>query len=252
MGGGGGGGMGAPVKASRELARAVEDEAHRAQVDAAKKRAVGQLSDYDTFRNMVSVAHLRPLQAEGRADRAAGAAAWNFDGAGRAVAEPGPGSAAAAAAAAARGPTGPSEPPQSRDEFLAAWRRARAGGSAGGAPGGQRWALLRLCGAERVGALFRVEVEGKLLAEVVAAAAAALEGPGGAGPADRRLAAELLLALAGSARFGLAKALAGQACAGQAAEVLARVRDAAAGTGGDGELAQRAAEAFGVALPAPS
>ena len=53
--------MGAPVKASRELARAVEDEAHRAQVDAAKKRAVGQLSDYDTFRNMVSVAHLRPV-----------------------------------------------------------------------------------------------------------------------------------------------------------------------------------------------
>ena len=40
----------------------MEDEAHRAQVDAAKKRAVGQLSDYDTFRNMVSVAHLRPLQ----------------------------------------------------------------------------------------------------------------------------------------------------------------------------------------------
>jgi len=242
--------MGAPVKASRELARAVEDEAHGAQVDAVKKRAVGQLSDYDTLRSMVSVAHLRPLQAEGRADRAAGAVAWNFDGAGRAVAEPGSGGQPAAAAA--RGPTRPSEPPQSRDEFLAAWRRARAGGSAGGAPGGQRWALLRLCGAERVGALFRVEVEGKLLAEVVAAAAAALEGPGGAGPADRRLAAELLLALAGSARFGLAKALAGQACAGQAAEVLARVRDAAAGTGGDGELAQRAAEAFGVALPAPS
>ena len=241
--------MGAPVKASRELARAVEDGAHRAQVDAAKKHAVGQLSDYDTFLSMVSVAHLRPLQVEGVVDRAAGAAAWNFDGAGRAVAEPGSGSAAAAAAA--RGPTRPSEPPQSRDEFLAAWRRARAGGSAGGAPGGQRWALLRLCGAERIGALFRVKVEGKLLAEVVAAAAAALEGAGGAGPADRRLGAELLLALAGSARFGLAKALAGRACAGQAAEVLARVRDAAAGTWGDGELAQLAAEAFGVALPAP-
>ena len=96
-----------------------------------------------------------------------------------------------------------------------------------------------------------MKVEGKLLAEVVPADTAALEGAGGAGPADRRLAAELLLALAGSARFGLAKALAGRACAGQAAEVLARVRDAAAGTGGDRELAQRAAEAFGVALPAP-
>ena len=246
--------MGAPVKASRELARAVEDEAHRAQVDAAKKRAVGQLSDYDTFRNMVSVAHLRPLQAESRADRAAGAAAWNFDGAGQAVAEPGPGSAAGCAAACEAG--GPSEPPRSRDEFLAAWRRARGG--AGCSPGGQRWALLQLCGAERVGSLFRVEVEGKLLAEVVAAAAAALEvagrgrgagGAGGAGPADHLLAAELLLALAGSARFGLAKALAGRACAGQAAEVLARARDALAGAGGDEGLVQRAAVAFGVALP---
>jgi len=250
--------MGAPVKASRELARAVEDEARRAQVDAAKKRAVGQLSDYDTFRNMVSVAHLRPLQAAGRADRAAGAAAWSFDGAGRAVAEPGPGSAAAACAAAASEAPGPSEPPQSRDEFLAAWRRARGG--AGGSSGGQRWALLHLCGAERVGALFRVEVEGKLLAEVVAAAAAALEGAGreggaggagGAGPADHRLAAELLLALAGSARFGLAKALAGRACAGQASEVLASARDALSGTRGDEGLARRAAEAFGVALPPP-
>ena len=152
-----------------------------------------------------------------------------------------------------RPPAGRPGRPSRRRAATSSSRRggARAGGSAGGAPRGQRWALLRLCGAERVGALFRVEVEGKLLAEVVAAAAAALEGAGGAAPADRRLAAELLLALAGSARFGLAKALAGRACAGQAAEVLARVRDAAAGTEGDGELAQPGAEAFGVALPAP-
>ncbi len=32
-------------------------------IDAAKKRAVAQGVDYDTFKNMVSVAHLRPLQA---------------------------------------------------------------------------------------------------------------------------------------------------------------------------------------------
>lgn len=32
-------------------------------VDAAKKRAVAQNVDYETFKNMVSVAHLKPLQA---------------------------------------------------------------------------------------------------------------------------------------------------------------------------------------------
>ena len=175
--------MGAPVKASRELARAVEDERHRAEVDAAKKRAVGQLSDYDTFRNMVSVAHLRPLQAENRVDRGAAAAAWSFDGAGRAVAEaaPGAGGAASTAAAAPPGQAGgalPAEPPRSRDEFLAAWRRAR------GAPGGG-WALLRLCGAERLGGLFRVEIDGKLLGEIVAAAAAAVGAAGGGGRGGR-------------------------------------------------------------------
>lgn len=32
-------------------------------VDEAKKRAVGQHVDYDTFKNMVSVAHLKPIGA---------------------------------------------------------------------------------------------------------------------------------------------------------------------------------------------
>lgn len=38
-------------------------ETHVQAVDAAKKRAVAQNVDYETFKNMVSVAHLRPLQA---------------------------------------------------------------------------------------------------------------------------------------------------------------------------------------------
>jgi hypothetical protein len=32
-------------------------------VDAAKKRAVAQGVDYETFKNMVAVAHLRPIAA---------------------------------------------------------------------------------------------------------------------------------------------------------------------------------------------
>jgi hypothetical protein len=40
-------------------------------IDAAKKRAVAQNVDYDTFKAMVSVAHLKPLQAP--SDRKQGA-----------------------------------------------------------------------------------------------------------------------------------------------------------------------------------
>lgn len=42
---------------------AVHHLMHTQVVDEAKKRAVGQNVDYDTFKNMVSVAHLRPIGA---------------------------------------------------------------------------------------------------------------------------------------------------------------------------------------------
>jgi Dynein attachment factor N-terminus len=50
-----------PPKQCKALENAVYDDWKRTAVDSAKKRAVGQLVDYDTFKNMVSVAHLRPL-----------------------------------------------------------------------------------------------------------------------------------------------------------------------------------------------
>jgi Dynein attachment factor N-terminus len=45
--------MSRPRKLSIELATAAADDAQRAAVDAAKKRAVAQHADYDTFRKMV-------------------------------------------------------------------------------------------------------------------------------------------------------------------------------------------------------
>ncbi|KAK9823139.1 hypothetical protein WJX72_000544 [[Myrmecia] bisecta] len=50
-------------KTSKELATALQDDFRRQATDLAKKRAVAQHVDYDTFKNMVAVAHLRPLQA---------------------------------------------------------------------------------------------------------------------------------------------------------------------------------------------
>lgn len=53
-----------PQQVSGELENAVYDDWKRQAVDAAKKRAVAQLADYETFKNMVSVAHLKPITAE--------------------------------------------------------------------------------------------------------------------------------------------------------------------------------------------
>lgn len=50
-----------PPKRSKELENAVYDEWKRKAVDTAKKRAVAQYVDYDTFKNMVLVAHLKPI-----------------------------------------------------------------------------------------------------------------------------------------------------------------------------------------------
>jgi len=52
-----------PPKTCKDLANAVEDDWKRGVQDAAKHRAVKQLECYEGFKNMVSVAHLRPLQA---------------------------------------------------------------------------------------------------------------------------------------------------------------------------------------------
>ncbi|DBA84016.1 TPA: hypothetical protein ACH3X1_006500 [Trebouxia sp. C0004] len=93
-------------KASKELLSALQDDIKRQAVDAAKKRAVGQHVDYDTFKNMVcparsianiqhssapnicrnkgkctlqvAVAHLRPLQDPSSTQTVSHAPAWRF------------------------------------------------------------------------------------------------------------------------------------------------------------------------------
>lgn len=57
-----------PPAISSDLENAVYDDWKRQAVDSAKKRAVSQFADYDTFKNMVSVAHLRPIGAEKRSN----------------------------------------------------------------------------------------------------------------------------------------------------------------------------------------
>jgi hypothetical protein len=42
-----------PLKISKELAGAIAEEERRQAIDAAKKKAVAQHADYDTFKKMV-------------------------------------------------------------------------------------------------------------------------------------------------------------------------------------------------------
>ena len=48
-----------PFKFSKELQNAMYDDYKRQAVDNAKKRAVAQRVDYDTFKNMVSTGNVR-------------------------------------------------------------------------------------------------------------------------------------------------------------------------------------------------
>lgn len=50
-----------PPKRSTELANAVYDDWKRKAIDTAKKRAAAQFADYESFKNMVLTAHLKPL-----------------------------------------------------------------------------------------------------------------------------------------------------------------------------------------------
>lgn len=50
-----------PPKRSKELENAVYDDWKRKAIDTAKKRAVAQYADYESFKNMVLTAHLKPI-----------------------------------------------------------------------------------------------------------------------------------------------------------------------------------------------
>jgi hypothetical protein len=50
-----------PPTTSKDFQTAIYDDWKRKAVDEAKKRACAQASDYETFKNLVSVAHLRPI-----------------------------------------------------------------------------------------------------------------------------------------------------------------------------------------------
>ena len=164
----------APPKVSRELANASRDDWMRSVQDQAKHRAVRQMEGYDTFKNMVSVAHLRPYHAENLREHggpAPPAFSFGADGA-RAGPPPTPGASFGSGNGLGAGASGSAAlvPPADSIAFDKAWRRARKTNAA-------RWRYLGV--VEDFAATFATEVSGTVLSEIVAALA---EGaPGSAG-----------------------------------------------------------------------
>ncbi|GBF93625.1 hypothetical protein Rsub_06347 [Raphidocelis subcapitata] len=185
-------------RAGGDLRDAIVEEQRRKAVDDAKKRAVAQHVDYDTFRNMA-----RPmlpawrLDAEGRQLPDGGASKERQPPDAAAVPQPPPQGRRAAA------------PPDTAAEFEREWRRR-------GSPQ-ERWEYLMLTTPERLPQLFRVEMGGRLLGEVVEALesrwreGAAAAGKGSNAEPARCEAADVALrtlqALTECGRFGLASRL---------------------------------------------
>ncbi len=148
-------------------------------VDDAKKRAVGQNVDYETFKNMVSVAHLKPLQAASvpkngtmaprtsldatsvsheahDTDRMLPSWRYNADGS---MATEDQGLLEASALALMQGE--PQEPASSSGDFYREWRRNCPSPEA-------KYRYLRLCGPSTLTSIFRVEISTDVLKDIVA------------------------------------------------------------------------------------
>ena len=137
--------------------------------DAAKHRAVRQMEGYDGFKNMVSVAHLRPYHAPNLKDHS-GPAPPRSRSPPRARAPPPrpPPALPPSPRTSPRVPT-PLPPPANSMAFDRAWRRSCKTPE-------RRWEyLVRVMSPESFADVFAVEVTGVHLAEIVAALADGFE-----------------------------------------------------------------------------
>uniref|UniRef100_A0A7S0SRU6 Uncharacterized protein n=1 Tax=Mantoniella antarctica TaxID=81844 RepID=A0A7S0SRU6_9CHLO len=149
-----------PPKVSRDLANAVEDDWKRGAVDAAKHRAVKQLEGYDAFKNMVSVAHLRPYHAPNVKDHSGPAPpAFTFTSQG---VRGGPDRTAGAKGQLLGDSGAHLVPPDGAAAFDKTWRRSCKTAS-------ERWQYLGLITPAKAAAIFKVEITGTALGEIILA-----------------------------------------------------------------------------------
>ncbi|KAL6759894.1 PR46bm [Haematococcus lacustris] len=233
-----------PPKTSKELSNAMYDDFKRKAVDAAKKRAVAQNVDYESFKNMVAVAHLKPLQAPSATKAAATAPSWSFAPDGTRM-QPGGLAAAEAVAAAALLTSRQTQPdlPSTSGDFTRDLRRHCPSPDA-------KYSYLKRCGPQLLRSLFRLEISSDTLKELLvildtcwlghAGAAEDAENAAGRGGAldEAVWVVQVLDALAASGRFGLALKLTGPAGKQAVTSLfagLAGAMEAAQSTRADGE-----------------
>ncbi|GFR44031.1 hypothetical protein Agub_g5187, partial [Astrephomene gubernaculifera] len=196
-----------PAKISKELANAAYDDFKRKAIDEAKKRAVSQRVDYDTFKNMVLTAHLKPITAPSRRENDRPSPCWSFGADGRVVKQQ--------SSQPQLSLVTPSEVPKTSGDFYRDWRRNHPTPD-------DKYRYLKLCGPDTLRAVFRVEVSTEVLREVLCVleacwlghGGAAEEAEGGAGAALREAAfvVQLLEALSAAGRFPLTVKLLGSTC----------------------------------------
>lgn len=194
-----------PPKTSKELANALYDDFKRKAIDEAKKRAVRQNVDYDTFKNMVLVAHLKPIQATQPTKEELGLPSWNFTADGGRIGE----TTEASNAVDALSSSFPNKPPSTGADFQRDWRRQCKTTD-------DKYRYLKLIPPEQLPAIFKVEISGELMSDIVATlescwvsyAGAAEEcvGPGSAG-LEASWALEVLYYLTLTGRFKLTSQL---------------------------------------------
>ncbi|GAX81006.1 hypothetical protein CEUSTIGMA_g8441.t1 [Chlamydomonas eustigma] len=199
-----------PTKLSKDLANAVYDDWKRKVIDDAKKRAVSQNVDYDTFKNMVSVAHLQPIQAASatRQDRMLPSWQFNADGS---LPEAHQMSDAAAVALKLMQQE-PQDPPTTSGDFYREWRRNCPNPDS-------KYRYLRLCGPGGITSLFKVEISSEALKEIIEVleacwlgyAGAAEEGQAGSALKEAGFVVQVLQSLSTAGRFSLTVKLIGSA-----------------------------------------
>ncbi|CAG9464020.1 unnamed protein product [Pedinophyceae sp. YPF-701] len=180
-----------------ELKDAIESDRLRKVQDEAKKRAMSQLCDYDTFKNMVSVAHLDPINAPKTQASAAPAPAKTFAADGTLVPTRGDATAAVPAAALSADQL---SAPRTVQEFARDWRRHCSTVT-------QRVSYLRLCAGSPGGlaGVFKVEVSAQHIADIAGALLDAARA-GGNGDDDGAAAGEDFPAFALACLQGLTQA----------------------------------------------
>nr|Q94EY1.1 RecName: Full=Coiled-coil domain-containing protein 103 homolog; AltName: Full=Protein PR46bp [Chlamydomonas reinhardtii]AAK70875.1 unknown [Chlamydomonas reinhardtii]ADF43150.1 PR46bp [Chlamydomonas reinhardtii] len=193
-----------PSKVSKELANAACDDFKRKAIDEAKKRAVAQRVDYDTFKNMVLTAHLKPITAPKQLNNDRPLPCWSFGVDGKMLKEQ--------ISQSQLPPTTPTEVPTTSGDFTRDWRRNCPTPD-------DKYRYLKLCGPEGLQAVFRVEISAEVLREMLAVLEAcwlghggvAEEAEGGAGAAllEAAFVVQVLEAVSTAGRFSLTVKLLG-------------------------------------------